>query len=61
MVLNNVCGEPFDVSSAFGSNLAQIVIRVYANFKWMYLSHLLELEAQQGVQNDRNCDMMLGE
>ena len=58
MVTNNVCGEPFAVSSAFGSNLAQIQMRVNANFKWKYLSYLLELEVQQGVQNDRNCDMM---
>ena len=36
-----LCGDSFAVSSAFGSNLAQIQIRVYANFYKKYLRVLL--------------------
>ena len=60
MVTNNVSGDSFAVSSAFGSKLAQIQMRVYANFYKEYLGFLLELGGQQGVQNDRKGDMMLG-
>ena len=60
MVTNNVSGDSFAVSSAFGYKLAQIQMRVYANFYKEYLGFLLELGGQQGVQNDRKRDMMLG-
>ena len=38
MVTNNVSGDSFAVRSTFGSKLAQIQMRVYANFYEKYLS-----------------------
>ena len=52
MVTNNVRGDSIAVSSAFGSKLAQIQIRVYG--------FLFELGCQQVVQNDRKGDMTFG-